>query len=550
MKKFGLFISSFLLILVVLSHVLTYTFPIIYEDEAIYLYKGLYAPINLDSGFVWKCLMHFDNTFFYGSNLKIVPLVLGLLGAVLFYLILRKGLKLGFLTCNLVTTLYISSPIFFSQAHRIRPEIINVFFTLLSLLCFIVVYNDKNEKLKFLKYILINPFFILGIAALILIPNTHVMGVLNFPALLIFLVYLIYDKTKSIKKTFIGLGMVGFVLFVSILKLFFVTKDFPPNTFTPNGLIDAFAKSLYWFFDSFKIWFWGLKMPVSVGFFREFLSNGFHLLLEGTILYVLAVTLAIFFIMVNFKNKKVLCQKVLIFSAFVNCIVYFLHIVILHRLNNSYNIMLFPWILILIAGAFVSINYENNKIKVINSVVRGLTTGALIFIFFIDSLHYFYIVYPLRDNNFNKILSVLQYKINKNHYKVSIASCPYNAFLINATQIKPYGDILQENSIYDKNKGFTSANIHLSYPKGTYLIVIARNYYGLGWWRNYSEAVDKMDKIINSNFKVVDEISMPFYNNDPFYPNYKVRGKIKYPMGSDFTYIGGLEKIYILKSKI
>ena len=548
-----LLVFSFsLLAISVLLHLMSYQYPFVYEDEALYLFFGKRDTVAPDAGIVWKVLVSIGMFIFYGSEFKLIPLLFGLSGAFCFYLIIKRGLNLKTTSSLLLTVLYISSPIFYSQAHRIRPEIVHVFFALCATSLYILTIN--NPKINDLTSILKDKYFIIGTFCLLMVPHSHVMGVLHLPAIGLLLAYLFYSKTGSIKDSYVGLSIIAVLFFATLFILLpglLKNKLHHFDSFQTNTFTETLQKAWSMFTVAFRVWYGDLHNQEHI-IWPKLFASGKHLRLEGLILYFLALLSCIFVVIRAFLSKANSKQTLISCVAGINCICYLVAIVIFRRLNNSYNIILLPWMLISIASAFSQLDWKENIEPKINKYWAKVVICALLFSFVISIVHNINFVFPLRKTNFNQLLTNLETELDRCECKnVSTASTPYFIFLQedNPLPILPFGDIIAQNSIKTNPEGFRGAHLDTLNKEDSCVIVIARNYYSYDWWGQYADSMGKLREILSKDFDELAEISMPFYKNDPFYPRMKKNADFEYPMGADTIYIGGKETIWIYKKK-
>jgi len=539
-KKQITLLTLFILVLQIILHLISYQYPFLYEDEALYLSFGQSGNISLDSGILWYFFTKINMNLFSGSELKILPLFSGLLSAFSLFLIMRKGLKLELYISLIFTILYVSSPIFFSQAHRIRPEILHVSLSLISLVFYIYSYLKNSKTL-----LLIASFCFISII------HTHIMGLLNMPGLYLVVAYIFYEQTKSIQKTL--LSLVCIILLQILILYYFIPSLFSYSVhhfdaFETNSLFGLFKKSWYSFLISFKVWYWDLRGS-SYQIINSLFSAGYHLTLEGVILYIESLVAGLILIVYIYKKRRVSLPIIVSLGAAINCVCYFLAIVVFRRINNSYNIILLPWMIISIASCFYDFEIKNNKFfQYVVQFYRYIIIVTTIFLAAIYSVHIYKYIFPLRNTNFNSVLSNLKEEAKKNNCKnFSFVSCPYFIFFDNTDGKHPtaFGDV-----IASYNEKFNSKYKEQLMSNDTCLAVIARNYYGYDWWGQYFSSVSKLNKVLDNEFKIVSKISMPFYKNDPFYPYIKQnKDNIQYPIGADTIYFGGQETIWLMKNR-
>ena len=332
-----------ILILQVILHLLSYQYPFFNEDEALYLLFGQNRGVSLDSGIIWRYFTNIDLLFFSGSELKLFPLILGLLSALCLYQIMRDGIKLSVSISLIFTIVFISSPIFYSQSHRIRPEILHVFISLLSLIIYIYSYLKKSRSL-----------FFVGTICFLSIIHTHIMSILNLPGLYVVISYIIYDHTRSFKKAL--LYVLGIII-IQFLSLYFLIPGllnynvYQADSFNISGFTDLILKSWASFLISFKVWYWDLRGS-NYTLINYLFSSGYHLTVEGVVLYVESLIAGLIFLVYFYIKRNLSLPFVIALGSFINCICYFIAIVFFKRINNSYNILLLPWMILSIASIF------------------------------------------------------------------------------------------------------------------------------------------------------------------------------------------------------
>lgn len=547
-KKQHLFFG--IVILVFLAHILTFQYPYFYEDEALYLLYGLNETASADAGFIWQWIVKVSMALLSEENIKLFPLLFGFGSGIIFYLILSKGFNLRKSLSLGVTVLYLFSPIFFSQAHRIRPEIVHVFLALGAFLCLIYSckYYKKNKKSFNLNY-----YLFAGIALIILIPHTHIMALNHFPALGVLLLYVLYKHYKSLKTLGMIISIIG-AIFVSGILLFIPNiLSINPNihgTVQTSGFFELIQASWGMFKTSFVVWYGQVPFHSEIPAIKNFYSYGHHLLREGLLLYIGSIILGTYALFAKFfKNKKKIdLEWIIIFAAVANCIFYFVSIYIFKRINNSYNIALLPWMLIAISGVYtLHANHIHRFMK------WGVSILGVFLFLGIYMVHYYANIYTIRHNNFNIIVQEIKKDLAKHQcYDVPFASTPYNVFLMKSYRIPTsYEGVITHNSKKINASGFTGKLMD-NFKKGTCIVVHARHHYGFDFFKQFSDSGEILREILKENFQIISKISMPFYTAsfsrfDPFYPIIQDNGWMKYPMGADTIYYGGQETVWILR---
>lgn len=548
MKKlsWNVVLSAVLLVSIILNY-LTVNFPYIHEDEGIYVGFALSGNITPNSGHAWSCFIKIATYLFSPEYIRIAPLSVGVFTAFIILWIVRKVYKLNIVLASLICSFVLLNPVFMSQSHRIRPEILHCFFAISSVSFIIRAFLNENLKTK--KEVILNSDIVLSFLFWLFTTQCQVMGVLHSSGIGLMYFFYFLNKSKNNISFSVIISILFFIIFcgVNLLTIFHNTPLAASNfdSFQYSSFWDLVRRSFGLFKINFEVWFWGVYPQTKYEFINYYYSSGRNIRFENVFLFFLNLALLIQFFSRNKFKFKLDIKNALYLSASVTCICFFLSIMIFARHNNSYNIVYVIWLAISLSYYLQDIKYVKASIIIL---VNLLVVSSL--------FHFFLHVYPNRHSNFPEITKKTKDLLFENNCnRVISVSNPYSIFIKNHDGTSfLYSDFLGQNVAYEQNERFKMnySGIEKITSKDDCLVVAARQYYGLGWWANYPKTIKRIKKYIDMKYDLVAKFRYPFYsgNNyfyDAYYPSNATKDDKKFPVGNTDNHLGGAEEIFIFK---
>ena len=250
------------------------------------------------------------------------------------------------------------------------------------------------------------------------------------------------------------------------------------------------------------------------------------------------------FILVRFMvNRSMSIHNVLLLVYLVNAGSFIASVLLLGRINNSYIIAFYPWLLFVISTIFESTSIGCLKTRLTFYFPKHLlafaTSSFLVLIISISLVHFYLFPWLLKKNNFKKLLhQISAAALHVGCTELPYVSGPYFAFL--PSHPLDASDLIK----FDFDKALSA----LKDKPDSCIIIGARHYYAFEYFTSFSPTAVRLREALKRDFSRVAIVGGRFYRKDPYFPHVKRNGDIEYPMGSDYSYHGGFEKLRIFKN--